>query len=156
MKTLLILIIPIALLSACGKKHPATVSTDTGRVATTDTSAQETDPTKIDMSGELPSKASVPALFYEMDYQQAVQCYLWAMPLVAIQVMKDNQEKIFGAKSSDLVLYNSYEDKLGILTANATTPYIVAFFNVAKTGPMVVDMPAGHIAGGLSDCWERA
>src|SRR6476619_1884942 len=78
----------------------------------------------ITMEGELPATQSIPELFDEMDYQQAVQCYLWALPLVELEMMKQVQEKTFGATDNDLVVYNSYEDKLGILTGNATTPYI--------------------------------
>ncbi|MCI0430392.1 MAG: DUF1254 domain-containing protein, partial [Rhodospirillales bacterium] len=58
--------------------------------------------------------------------------------------------------SGDLVLYNSYEDKLGILTANATTPYVIGFIDLAKTGPMVIESPAGPIAAGTSDMWQRS
>ncbi|AFD06997.1 DUF1254 domain-containing protein [Solitalea canadensis] len=119
------------------------------------TAASELEPIQIKMDGELPAKESVPILFDEMDYQQATQCYLWAFPLVSFASEMETQEKVFGATSNDLVLYNTYEDKLGILTANATTPYILSFFNLAKTGPMVIEMPPGAIAGGLTDCWQR-
>ena len=105
--------------------------------------------------GDLPSKDSVTKLYDEMDLQQATQAYLWALPFVSFAQWQDAHENVFGARSGDLVLYQSYEDKLGILTANATTPYIIAFINLSKTGPMVLEMPAGHIAGGLADFWQR-
>lgn len=41
----------------------------------------------IAMNGELPAVKSIPELFDEMDYQEAVQCYLWALPLVAAEFM---------------------------------------------------------------------
>ena len=110
---------------------------------------------KVTMDGELPSKASVPALFDEMDYQQAVQCYLWGLPLVAFAEWRHIHENTFGATSNDLVVYASYEDKLGILTANATTPYILTFIDLIKNGPTVIEMPAGKTAGGLADFWQR-
>jgi len=113
-------------------------------------------PADITMSGELPSKEAIPALFDEMDYQQAVQCYLWALPMVEIEAMKEVQEQTFGATDNDLVVYTSYEDKLGIITGNATTPYIMAFMDLSKTGPFVIEVPAGAIAGGVSDCWQRS
>jgi hypothetical protein len=112
-------------------------------------------PGKIAMEGELPAKRSIPQLFDEMDYQQATQCYLWGLPIVSYAKFKEAQEKIFGAASTDIVVYDSLEDKLGILTANATTPYILSFVDLTKTGQLVIEMPAGHIAGGLSDCWQR-
>jgi hypothetical protein len=107
------------------------------------------------MSGNLPAKESIAQLYDEMDLQQATQAYLWALPIVSFAQWQNQHESVFAAQSGDLVLYQSYEDKLGILTANATTPYIIAFINLSKTGPMVLEMPAGHIAGGLGDFWQR-
>lgn len=121
----------------------------------TDMNLQSIDPTKIMMDGELPSKRSIPVLFDEMDYQQATQCYLWGLPIVTFAEWQQIQYDLFGASSNDLMLYNSYEDRLGILTANATTPYIITFIDLAKNGPTVIEMPAGHTAGGLSDFWQR-
>ena len=111
--------------------------------------------TEIKMDGELPSKESIPKLFDEMDFQQATQCYLWGLPIVAFAEWQQQQYKTFNATSNDLILYNNYNDRLGILTANATTPYIVSFIDLAANGPTVIDMPAGHTAGGLADFWQR-
>src|SRR5580698_138919 len=111
--------------------------------------------TSFAMSGNLPAEDSVAELYDEMDLQQATQAYLWALPIVSFAQWQDAHEKVFGARSGDLVLYQTYEDKLGILTANATTPYIIAFIDLSKTGPMVLEMPPGNIAGGLGDFWQR-
>src|SRR5688572_25044733 len=86
---------------------------------------------EIKMDGELPSKESIPKLFDEMDFQQATQSYLWGLPIVAFAEWQYQQYKTFKATSNDLILYNSYNDRLGILTANATTPYIVSFIDLA-------------------------
>jgi hypothetical protein len=110
---------------------------------------------RIVMDGELPAKGSLPHLFNEMDYHQAIQCYLWGLPLVGLQTFKEIHEKKFGATSFDIVVYNSYQDKAGILTANIATPYVLSFIDLAKTGTVVIELPAGHIAGGLTDCWQR-
>lgn len=110
---------------------------------------------EIKMDGDLPSKESIPALFDEMDFQQATQTYLWALPLVAFAEWQYQHYKTFNATSNDLVLYNSYHDRLGILTANATTPYIMTFIDLKANGPTVIEMPAGRTAGGLSDFWQR-
>ena len=55
----------------------------------------------------------------------------------------------------DYVDYLNFTDKLGILTANATTPYAMAFPNLAETGPLVFEIPAGAMAGGIMDFWQR-
>jgi len=94
-------------------------------------------------------------LFDQLDYQRACQCYLWALPVVSFAQWQDQHEHVFGATDTDLVLYTTYQDKLGILTANATTPYVLNFPNLARTGPLVVDYPAGPTAGGVGDFWQR-
>jgi hypothetical protein len=47
------------------------------------------------------------------------------------------------------------KDKLGLLTANATRPYTMAFPNLEKTCPLVFEFPAGAIAGSILDFWQR-
>lgn len=110
----------------------------------------------LDMQGSLPSKAATAQLFEELDFQQATQSYLWALPIVAFAEWQNAHEQVFGAKSGDLVIYNNYQDKLGILTANATTPYIISFIDLKDTGPLVIDLPAGPTAGGVGDFWQRS
>ncbi|WP_291038906.1 DUF1254 domain-containing protein [Herbiconiux sp.] len=109
----------------------------------------------IEMDGELPARSSIPVIFDELDYQMACQVYLWALPLVSYAQWKTQHYEVFGATSSDLVRYLSYRDRLGLITANATTPYILNFFDLAETGPLVIELPAGPTAGGVSDFWQR-
>lgn len=62
---------------------------------------------------------------------------------------------MFQSGDCDLVVYSEYADKLGILTANATTPYIIGFPDLSRTGPLVIDYPPGPTAGGIGDFWQR-
>ncbi len=150
-----LLIIGFIFVTSCIQQSCTSNTSDSDSTATVSSASPGLDATNITMDGELPAKASIPALFNEMDYQQAVQCYLWGLPIVAYAEWQRIQYDVFGASSNDLILYNSYEDKLGILTANATTPYIITFIDLAKNGPTVIEMPAGHTGGGLGDFWQR-
>ena len=110
---------------------------------------------KIDLLMGLPANAQVEKKIYdEMDFQRACQAYIWATPIVAMNEWKRAHLGAIGAKLGDLVLYNNYKDKLGILTANFTTPYIITFYNLEK-GPIVIDQPAGAFAGMVLDFWQR-
>ena len=110
---------------------------------------------EVAFDGELPRREDVGLVFDELDYQMACQAYLWALPLVSYAQWQTQHRDVFGATSSDLVRYLSYRDRLGLITANATTPYILNFFDLAETGPLVIEMPAGPTAGGVSDFWQR-
>lgn len=102
-----------------------------------------------------PAAESVERLFDQIDFQRACQAYLWSIPIVSFAQWQKAHEVTFKASSGDVVVYDNYLAKLGILTANATTPYIISFFNLEETGPMVVRMPAGAVAGFADDMWQR-
>jgi hypothetical protein len=110
---------------------------------------------KLEMSGSYPTDESIRKLYNERDFQRATQAYIWALPIVAMANWQKVHEEIFGAKSGDVVVYNDFVSKRGILTANATTPYVISFFNLAETGPVVIDMPQGSVAGFVNDMWQR-
>lgn len=112
--------------------------------------------TAIKMDGELPARAAIAGLFAELDFQQATQSYLWALPLVSYAQWQGEFRDKLHAGNGDLMVLESYEDKLGVITANATTPYILGFVDLNQTGPMVVELPPGPTAGGVGDFWQRA
>ena len=94
-------------------------------------------------------------MYDEIDFQRASQAYLWALPLMAMQQWQAEQHEKFGAGNLDYVDYLTFTDKLGLLTANATTPYLMAFPKSKETGPLVMEVPAGATAGGITDFWQR-
>ena len=109
----------------------------------------------VRMTGELPSRGDIGLIFDELDYQMATQAYLWALPLVAYAQWQHVHRDLFGATSYDLARYLTYADRLGLITANATTPYVLNFIDLGETGPLVIELPAGPTAGGVSDFWPR-
>lgn len=102
-----------------------------------------------------PDAATTRLLYGNLDFQRAVQAYIWALPITSFAQWQNQHRTVFGAAETDMVFYNSVRDKLGLLTANATTPYIIGFHDLAHTGPLVVDLPAGPTAGGIGDFWQR-
>ena len=111
---------------------------------------------RIAFENGYPTQSSVKNLFDEMDFQRATQAYLWSLPVMGFAQWHNQHETVFQAKDTDLVLYDSYRDKLGLLTANATTPYILGFPNLERTGPLVLEVPPGPTAGGISSLWQMA
>lgn len=109
---------------------------------------------RLEFAHGYPSQATVKTLFDQMDFQRATQAYLWSLPLMGFARWQQQHEQVFGAQDTDLVIYNSYRDKLGLLTANATTPYILGFPNLGRTGPLVIEIPPGPTAGGISSLWQ--
>ncbi|QIG51010.1 DUF1254 domain-containing protein [Nordella sp. HKS 07] len=93
-------------------------------------------------------------LYDQMDFQRATQCYIWAIPFVAMAEWKYAHLNEIGAAENETVLYAEFKDKMGILTPNMTTPYLITFGNLAK-GPVVVELPAANMGGMVMDFWQR-
>ncbi|RVN83081.1 DUF1254 domain-containing protein [Sinorhizobium meliloti] len=102
----------------------------------------------------IPTPDTVEKLYDTMDFQRAVQGYLWAVPIVGMEgarrMLVDNAE----ARSGDLVLVAGYRDVSVMLGSNVTTPYVFAWFDLTE-GPIVIDYPEGATAGSLIDWWDR-
>jgi hypothetical protein len=110
---------------------------------------------KIELKNGYPTDETAKKLYDDIDFQRACQAYLWALPLMAMQEWQREQRETFGAGNLDYVDYFTFTDKLGLLTANATTPYVIGFPNMTETGPLVVEIPPGATAGGIVDFWQR-
>ena len=99
--------------------------------------------TKGGFAGGYPSLETIDTLKNELDFQKATQAYIWAVPIVSYARWLESHEELFGAKDGQIVRLTSPKAKQGILTANATTPYAVAFADLSRTGPLVFDIPLG-------------
>ena len=109
----------------------------------------------MSIDNDYPIDETIAKLFEQRDRQRATEIYLWSLPIVQFQIWSEQQAKVFGSTGTDVVVLTSFNEKGGVTTGNATTPYLISFFNLAETGPMVIDFPSGPYAGGILDWWER-
>ena len=130
---------------AYGQTSPEVVETHIGELSFTEGG----------FAGGYPTLDSVDLLVDEMDFQRATQGYLWALPLVSYAEWLRAHEETFNAADGQLVKYTSMLAKQGILTGNATTPYVIGFADLVRTGPLVFDVPEGPSAGIIDDMWQR-
>lgn len=103
-----------------------------------------------------PSNESVEKLYDTMDFQRACQAYVWGLPMLATEAFVQSFKTDLGGEWGDLIEVKTFRDRSFGITANATTDYMFTWVNLAETGPMVIDVPAGLIAGFISDVWQRA
>jgi hypothetical protein len=95
-------------------------------------------------------------MYDEIDLQRACQAYLRGLPFVSLAEWQKEHEEVFGTQDGDFVIYTTYQDKQGILTANMTTPYVFAFANLARIGPLVLELQPGPNASGIDTFWQRS
>lgn len=110
---------------------------------------------KLTFESGYPSQETVQKLYDEMDFQRASQAYIWGIPAVGLNEWRKAHFDVFKAKNGEMLSYLDFAEKLGILTPNYTTPYIVTFIDLEKSGPMVLELPAGAMAGMIMDQWQR-
>jgi hypothetical protein len=107
-----------------------------------------------DFANGYPTEATVEKLYDERDFQRACQAYLWSLPAVSFSAWQRGITKGLGAGNGQIVSILSYEARRGILTANATTPYYLAFADLSS-GALVFEMPTRGVQGGMSDAWQN-
>ncbi len=108
-----------------------------------------------DFANGYPTKETVAKLFDERDFQRATQLYLWALPMVSLGEVEQVLATVPGAAHGDIMRADTVPAIRRFLTGNATTPYLMAWLNLEKSGPYVVEMPAGPTAGFVDDLWQR-
>jgi len=108
-----------------------------------------------DFANGYPTKETIQKLYDERDFQRACQLYLWALPIVAFAEAQEQARTVFGAGDLDMGLSKGYAEVSGLLTPNVVTPYMVGSPDLDKTGPLVIEVPAGPMAGLVDDFWQR-
>lgn len=104
-----------------------------------------------------PTEETKNKVFDEIDYQRAVQAYLWAYPAVSFQSIMIEAKRAFGLDLNDLGIADNFIDTKSLwLTANDVTIYALANIDLGKQGPVVVDIPPGAIVGIIDDFWQRS
>ncbi|WP_158614483.1 MULTISPECIES: DUF1254 domain-containing protein [Mesorhizobium] len=104
-----------------------------------------------------PTEETTRKVFDEIDYQRAVQAYLWAYPAVSFESIRVGTKRDLGTDLNDMVIADNFADPKGLwLTANDTTIYALTNVDLGKSGPVVVDIPPGAIVGLIDDFWQRS
>jgi hypothetical protein len=100
-----------------------------------------------------PDKASAEKLFDNLDFQRAVQAYLFAIPAVS-QVANRNAFRTFGPANTVVPIFEQLLDSRGIvLTGNDNTVYSWTWIDLTK-GPTVLEVPP-KVLGTANDMWQR-
>ncbi len=141
-KILMIILCVFVLLAGVSAHAGETLDTRIGKLSFTH-----------DFANGYPTIETQQLLFNEIDFQRACQAYLCAIPLVSMAQWQYAHTEQLGAENCQIVFAESYEDKLGGLTYNTTTPYVLPFIDLTE-GPWVMVMPEGEVRGAANDFWQ--
>jgi len=116
----------------------------------------ETDKTRVgdlEFTSGYPTEETVQTLYDELDFQRAVQAYLWALPMASYGAMADEFAKLGCGSSAVLVQEKSGEPQQLVLTSNQDTVYLSGFLDL-RDGPIVMELPPG-LLGTLNNIWQQ-
>jgi hypothetical protein len=100
-----------------------------------------------------PDKESADKLYDNLDFQRAVQAYLFAIPAVS-QIANRAAFKALGPANTVVPIFEQLTDSRSIiLTGNDNTVYSWTWLDLAK-GPIVLEVPP-KVLGTANDMWQR-
>jgi hypothetical protein len=100
-----------------------------------------------------PDKATAEKLYDNLDFQRAVQAYLFAIPAVS-QLANREAFRTMGAPNTFMPIFEQLLDSRGlILTGNDNTVYSWLWLDLTK-GPTVLEVPP-KVLGTANDMWQR-
>ncbi len=108
---------------------------------------------KLEFESGYPTDKTVQKLYDELDFQRAVQAYLWALPMASYGAMADEHIRLGCGSSAVVVLDKSGEQQQLVLTANQDTVYMSGVLDL-RNGPMVMELPPG-LLGTLNNIWQQ-
>jgi len=91
-------------------------------------------------------------IFDEIDFQRASQAYIWSIPMTSFYAWKQSLYDM-GGEDGQIHFFESYDSKLGGLTYNTSTPYVIAFINVAEQ-PTMITIPTNEVRGAVHNAWQ--
>lgn len=107
----------------------------------------------LEFEAGYPSAETVRKLYDELDFQRAVQAYLWALPMASYGAFAD-AHKALGADSHTVVVADKLAEPRHLaLTANQDTVYMSGVLDL-RDGPMVMELPPG-LLGTLNNVWQQ-
>ncbi|QSP95181.1 DUF1254 domain-containing protein [Marinobacter salinisoli] len=107
----------------------------------------------LDYTGGYPTADTAQKLYDTLDFQRAVQAYLWALPMVSYGAMADTHHDLGAGDHAVIVADNSAEPGTLVLTANQDTIYMSGVLDLSE-GPMVIEVPAG-LLGTMNNLWQQ-
>jgi hypothetical protein len=108
---------------------------------------------KLKFTSGYPTEETAQKLYDELDFQRAVQAYLWALPMASYGAMADEHIRLGCGSSAVIVAENSAEQQQLVLTANQDTVYMSGVLDL-RNGPMVMELPPG-LLGTLNNIWQQ-
>jgi hypothetical protein len=107
------------------------------------------------LEGGYPDTGSVGALYDELDFQRAVQAYIWAVPAVEMEVLTEGLEHDLGLSLTTVGVFENFLDATTLVaTGNGETIYAFGNIDTSQSGPVVIEVPPAVLGFAMSG-WQQ-
>ncbi|MGF1760441.1 DUF1254 domain-containing protein [Photobacterium sagamiensis] len=104
----------------------------------------------------IPTKETAALLYDNLDFLRGVETFLNAMPATSLEALRLGQAALGAKNSNQVVIFDQLMDSNPLfLTGNTDTVYCLAFLDLKKDGPTVVEIPPGAGPGTTNDAFFR-
>lgn len=104
----------------------------------------------------VPTAMTVEKIYNNLDYLRGIDVFLNFIPACSIEGMRTGTASLGVSGYNEVMLMDKLMDSTSLfLTGNTDTVYASSFFDLSKTGPLVVEIPAGAGPGTVNDAFFR-
>jgi hypothetical protein len=104
--------------------------------------------------GGYPTAATSRQLYDELDYQRAVQAYIWATPAVGMEAISEGTRELGTSITTIGIFENFLDAKTVVATGNGQSLYALDNIDLSQTGPVVIEVPPA-VLGFIMSLWQQ-
>ncbi len=102
-----------------------------------------------------PDDATSELLYNEMDFQRAVQVYLWSLPLVSMRAAHEGNRQAGASDQSPAIWENLLFPNTLVFTGNNSTLYTINTIYLDKNDPLIIEIPGENVLGMINNAWQQ-
>jgi hypothetical protein len=104
----------------------------------------------------IPTKETAALLYDNLDFLRGVEAFMNGVPAASLEALRVGQADLGAKNSNQVVILDQFMDsKPFFLTGNSSTVYCIAFLDLKKDGPTVIEIPKGSGPGSVNDAFFR-
>ena len=110
----------------------------------------------LDFFDGVPSKETAQLALENLTFLRGVEVFLNGVPMASIHALVEGFKSIGVTEANHMIVTDKLMDSNPLfLTANTDTVYAFSYFDLEKTGPLVIEVPPGTGPGTVNDAYFR-
>jgi len=103
-----------------------------------------------------PTKETTKKVYDHLDFIRGVEVFLNGIPPASLEAARVGTAELGARQANQVVIFDHLMDSHSLfLTGNSDTVYALAFLDLERDGPTVVEVPPGCGPGTVNDAWFR-